>query len=88
MRVVAISDGTWPDYDGYRIKFYDITDTNVSRAVRKIFDEGAKEVLLRHNKALKMVTRANGNLSAKVIRSHKLAGYLTAYLVKGVAAEV
>lgn len=76
MRIVAISDGTWPDYDGYRIKFYDTEPDRVQVAVRQAFKEGAEEVILHFNRVLKRVTRdQDGKLGAKQINRHPLSRY-------------
>ena len=78
MRIVAISDGMWPDYDGYRIKFYDAEPDRVQVAVRQAFKEGAEEVILHFHRVLKRVTRnQDGKLEAKQIRRHPLSKYLT-----------
>jgi len=77
VRIVAISDGTWPDYDGHRIKFYDTEPDRVSVAVRQAFKEGAEEVILHFHRVLKRVTRnQDGKLEAKQIRRHPLSKYL------------
>lgn len=79
-RIIAIGDGSSPEYDGYRIKFYEAAEGRVTAAVRQAFDEGAHECLLRFHRELKIVKRKEGKLVANRIFHHELKPYLDLYV--------